>query len=89
MVSARERQHDSNSQKEAAGQSVVPVSIVSGQRTVTRSRRIDTLQLGLAPYKHDYAGLATWVALQGRRYSAQNPSRHGVGAAAVQTWRMG
>ena len=77
-------------EKEAAGQSVDPVSIVSGLRTVTRSRRIDTLQLGLAPYKHDYAGLATWVALQGRRYSAQNPSRHGVGAAAaVQTWRMG
>ena len=33
--------------------------------------RIDTLQLGLAPYKHDYDGLATWFVLQGRRYSGQ------------------
>ena len=33
------------------------------------SHRIDTLQLGLAPYKHDYDKLATWVVVQGRRYT--------------------
>ncbi len=31
------------------------------------SHRIDTLQLGLAPYEHDYDTLATWLLLQGRR----------------------
>lgn len=33
------------------------------------SHRIDTLQLGLAPYLHDYDTLASWVVVQGRRYS--------------------
>lgn len=33
------------------------------------SHRIDTLQLGWAPYAHDYDGLATWFVVQGRRYS--------------------
>jgi len=33
------------------------------------SNRIDTLQLGLAPYKHDYGGLATWFLLQARQYT--------------------
>ncbi len=33
------------------------------------SHRIDTLQLGLAPYEHDYDTLATWFVLQGRRYT--------------------
>ena len=33
------------------------------------SHRIDTLQLGLAPYLHDWGRLATWVVLQGRRYT--------------------
>lgn len=33
------------------------------------SHRIDTLQLGWAPYKHDYDTLATWFVVQGRRYS--------------------
>ena len=33
------------------------------------SHRIDTLQLGWAPYKHDYDTLATWFVLQGRRYT--------------------
>jgi hypothetical protein len=33
------------------------------------SHRIDTLQLGLAPYKHDYNTLATWFVVQGRRYT--------------------
>jgi hypothetical protein len=38
-------------------------------RAADFSHRIDTLQLGLAPYKHDYDTLATWVVVQGRRYS--------------------
>lgn len=33
------------------------------------SHRIDTLQLGWAPYKHDYNTLATWFVVQGRRYT--------------------
>ena len=33
------------------------------------SHRIDTLQLGIAPYKHDYATLATWFVVQGRQYT--------------------
>ena len=35
------------------------------------SHRIDTLQLGLAPYKHDYDTLATWVVVQARRYTGE------------------
>ena len=33
------------------------------------SDRIDTLQLGFAPYAHDYQDLATWLVLQARDYS--------------------
>ena len=33
------------------------------------SHRIDTLQLGLAPYAHDYDTLATWFVIQGRHYT--------------------
>jgi hypothetical protein len=33
------------------------------------SHRIDTLQLGWAPYAHDYDTLATWLVVQERRYS--------------------
>lgn len=33
------------------------------------SHRIDTLQLGVAPYKHDFDSLATWFVVQGRRYT--------------------
>lgn len=33
------------------------------------SHRVDTLQLGWAPYKHDYDTLATWLVVQGRRYT--------------------
>ncbi|HEY4366610.1 MAG TPA: hypothetical protein VGN07_05195 [Steroidobacteraceae bacterium] len=33
------------------------------------SHRIDTLQLGIAPYKHDYASLAVWFVLQARQYT--------------------
>ncbi len=35
------------------------------------SHRIDTLQLGMAPYKHDYATLATWFVVQARRYTGE------------------
>ena len=35
------------------------------------SHRIDTLQLGLAPYKHDYEKLATWVVVQAREYTGE------------------
>ena len=33
------------------------------------THRVDTLQLGIAPYKHDYNTLATWLVLQGRQYT--------------------
>ncbi len=33
------------------------------------SNRIDTLQLGFAPYPHDYQTLATWFVVQGRNYT--------------------
>lgn len=33
------------------------------------SHRIDTLQLGWAPYEHDYDTLATWFVVQSRRYT--------------------
>jgi hypothetical protein len=33
------------------------------------TNRIDTLQLGVAPYEHDYESLATWLVLQGRNYT--------------------
>jgi len=30
------------------------------------SNRVDTLQLGIAPYEHDYDSIATWFVVQGR-----------------------
>jgi hypothetical protein len=39
------------------------------QRGSDFSHRIDTLQLGLAPYQHDYGGLATWFVVQARDYT--------------------
>ena len=35
------------------------------------SHRIDTLQLGFAPYEHDYDDVATWFVVQGRRYTGE------------------
>jgi hypothetical protein len=35
------------------------------------SHRIDTLQLGVAPYKHDYQTLAVWFVIQARRYTGE------------------
>lgn len=31
--------------------------------------RIDTLQLGFAPYAHSYDGIATWLVAQGRQFT--------------------
>ena len=39
------------------------------QRSSAFSHRIDTVQIGIAPYAHDYDPLATWLLVQGRRYS--------------------
>jgi hypothetical protein len=33
------------------------------------SHRIDTLQLGIAPYEHDYETLAVWFVVQARNYT--------------------
>ncbi len=35
------------------------------------SHRIDTLQLGIAPYEHEYEGIATWLLVQSRRYTGE------------------
>lgn len=40
-----------------------------GYRGARFSHRIDTLQLGFAPYEHDYDDLATWFVLQLRHYT--------------------
>lgn len=39
------------------------------QRAADFEHRIDTLQLGFAPYKHDYHSLATWFVYQAREYT--------------------
>lgn len=36
------------------------------QRSSAFSHRIDTLQLGVAPYEHDYEDVATWFVVQAR-----------------------
>jgi hypothetical protein len=51
------------------------------QRSSEFSDRIDTLQLGVAPYKHDYGGLATWFVLQTRHYTGELHS--GIETAAL------
>jgi hypothetical protein len=38
-------------------------------RSEAFSHRIDTLQLGIAPYEHDFDTLATWFVVQGRQYT--------------------
>jgi hypothetical protein len=40
-----------------------------GYRGSRFSHRIDTLQVGVAPYEHDYDDLATWFVLQLRHYT--------------------
>ena len=39
------------------------------QRSDEFSHRIDTLQLGVAPYRHEYSGVATWLVFQARDYT--------------------
>ncbi len=39
--------------------------------SASTSHRTDTLQLGWAPYEHDFDTLATWVVVQGRRYTGE------------------
>ncbi|HET9862817.1 MAG TPA: hypothetical protein VFP37_05200 [Steroidobacteraceae bacterium] len=39
------------------------------QHSAVFAHRVDTLQLGLAPYKHDFDTLATWFVVQGRSYT--------------------
>jgi hypothetical protein len=51
------------------------------QRSSEFSDRIDTLQLGIAPYKHDYGGLAAWFVLQARHYTGDLHS--GIETAAL------
>lgn len=38
-------------------------------RSSAFTHRIDTLQLGIAPYEHDIDTLATWLVVQGRHYT--------------------
>lgn len=45
------------------------------------SQRVDTMQLGFAPYAHDYSTLATWFVIQARDYTGQ--IRRGVEWAAL------
>ena len=40
-------------------------------RSSAFSHRIDTLQLGVAPYKHEADTLATWFVVQGRHYTGE------------------
>jgi len=51
------------------------------QRSSEFSDRIDTLQLGVAPYKHAYGGLATWFVFQARHYTGDLNS--GIETAAL------
>jgi hypothetical protein len=51
------------------------------QKSSEFSDRIDTLQLGVAPYKHDYGGLATWFVFQARHYTGDLHS--GIETAAL------
>ncbi len=42
---------------------------VDGYRGANFSHRISTLQLGVAPYEHDYDDLALWFLVQARQYT--------------------
>ena len=39
------------------------------QKASAFSIRVDTLQLGIAPYEHDYNQIATWFVVQARTYT--------------------
>lgn len=51
------------------------------ERSSEFTDRIDTLQFGVAPYKHDYGGLATWFVFQARHYTGDLHS--GIETAAL------
>jgi hypothetical protein len=51
------------------------------QKASAFSVRVDTLQLGIAPYKHDYNQIATWFVVQARQYT--NDIHHGTEIAAL------
>lgn len=51
------------------------------QKANAFSVRVDTLQLGIAPYKHDYNQIATWFVVQARQYT--NDIHHGTEIAAL------
>lgn len=41
------------------------------QKANAFSIRVDTLQLGIAPYEHDYNQIATWFVVQARTYTGE------------------
>jgi hypothetical protein len=51
------------------------------QKASAFSIRVDTLQLGIAPYKHEYNQIATWVLVQARQYT--DDIHHGTEVAAL------
>jgi hypothetical protein len=51
------------------------------QKTNAFSIRVDTLQLGIAPYEHDYNQIATWFVVQARQYT--DDVHHGTEIAAL------
>lgn len=42
---------------------------IDGYRSAAFANQISTLQLGVAPYEHDYEDLATWFLIQFRHYT--------------------
>jgi len=49
------------------------------QRASPFSIRVDTLQLGIAPYEHEYNQIATWFVVQAREYTGE--IQHGIESA--------
>jgi len=51
------------------------------QKASAFSIRVDTLQLGIAPYQHEYNQIATWFVVQARQYT--DDIHHGTEFAAL------
>ena len=51
------------------------------QKASAFSIRVDTLQLGIAPYEHEYNQIATWFVVQARQYT--DDIHHGTEVAAL------
>src|SRR5215469_16631415 len=51
------------------------------QKANAFSIRVDTLQLGIAPYEHEYNQIATWFVVQARQYT--DDVHHGTEVAAL------